>query len=153
MHAAMEKFRKSSDEMLRKSQLQMKHQEESSFKAGRRQHPIQQLDTLHENQEGSLSRPRGLTYPLVKENDLEKPKVRSSSTGNTGVRFQDELEDTPENSVFEQESEQRNPDIENGENGNAMKDSNQNSERNAHVCCVEMGDGAADEEDWHESRL
>ena len=132
MQAAMEKFRKSSDEMLRKSQLQIKHLKESSFKAGRRQQPIQQLGTLHENQEGSSSRPRGLTYPTVKENDLKKPKVRKSSMGNTGVRFQDELEDTPENSVFEQESEQRDPGNEErfGKNGNAMIDSNQNSERN-----------------------
>ena len=155
MQAAMEKFRKSSDEMLRKSQLQMTHQEESSFKAGRRQQPIQQLDTLHENQEGSSCRSRVLTYPTVKENDLKKPKVRSSSMENTGVRFQDDLEDTLENSVFEHESEQRDPDNEEifGENRNARKDSNRNSERNADVCCIEMGDEATDEENWKDSRL
>ena len=149
MQAEMKKFRKSSDEMLKKSrlksQLQMKHQDEDLL------NPIQQLDTLHENQEGSVFRPRGLTYPSLNENGLEKSKVRSSSMGNTCVRFQDELEDTPENSVFERESEQRDPDNKErfGENGSATKDmpSNQNSELNVDIC-VEMGDAAAaDDED------
>ena len=154
MQAEMKKFRKSSDEMFRKSQLQMKHQDEDSLKAGRK-HPIQQLDTLHENQEGSVSRPRGPTYHSLNHNGLEKPKVRSSPMGNTCVRFQGELEDTPGNSVIERESEQRDPDNEErlGENGSAIKDSTKNSELNVDICCVEMGDEGAHNEDWHDTRM